>query len=70
MGCLGAQSFLAIPEFVGNPEKIREEKGKGEVLVLERKWGKPPHLLVFSELVPLVPVVISRCWVTVFLFFL
>lgn len=48
---------------------MREAKGKGEVSDLERTWGKPPHLFVLSELVPMVPVVISRCWVTVFFFF-
>lgn len=48
---------------------MREAKGKGEVSDLERKWGKPPHLFLLSELVPMVPVVISRCWVTVFFFF-
>ena len=47
---------------------MREAKGKGEVSDLERKWGKPPHLFVLSELVPMAPVVISRCWVTVFFF--
>ncbi|XP_030893624.1 uncharacterized protein LOC115943912 [Leptonychotes weddellii] len=68
MGCLGAQSALAIPECVWDPERMREAKEKGEVSDLERKWGKPPHLFVLSELVQMVPVVISRCWVTVFCF--
>lgn len=44
MGCLGPQPALEIPESVGGPKRMRKEKGKGEVLVLERKRGKPPHL--------------------------
>ena len=49
----------------GDPEKTPETQGKGEVSISERKWGKPPHLSVLSELEPTVRVVFSRCRETV-----
>ncbi|XP_061262263.1 sialate O-acetylesterase isoform X6 [Bos javanicus] len=49
----------------GDPEKIPETKGKGEVSISKRKWGKPPHLSVLLELESMVPVVFSRCRETV-----
>ena len=42
-----------------------ETKGKGEVSISKRKWGKPPHLFVLLELESMVPVVFSRCRETV-----
>ena len=49
----------------GDPEKIPETKGKGEVSISKKKWGKPPHLSVLLELESMVPVVFSRCRETV-----
>lgn len=59
-------SLTSASQIAGaDPEKIPETKGKGEVSISKRKWGKPPHLSVLSELEPMVPVVFSRCRETV-----